>query len=70
MIKLKDLLMIWADDTVFVVRSKYGTTKAKRSDFLTEHIFSSILDVMVFNILIREDDDGGNTIFCFVEEAA
>ena len=70
MIKLKDLLMIWAEDTVFVVRSKYCTTKAKRSEYLTEKLLAAMLDVTVFNILIRENDDGGNTIFCFVEEAA
>jgi hypothetical protein len=70
MIKFKDLLTIWAEDTVFVVRSKYCTTKAKKSEYLTGHLLTPLLDVTIFNILIRENDDGENTIFCFVEEAA
>ena len=70
MIKFRDLLEIWGDDTVFVVRGKHCTTTAKKSEYLTGHLLTPLLDVTVFNILIRENDDGENTIFCFVEEAA
>ena len=65
MITLKQLLMAWGEDTVFVVREEFCTIRAKKSAFFTEELLKEALKMIVFNIIIKEDDEGSKTVYCF-----